>query len=111
MTEKELNEKYIRDKLKGICQDCMWLDKAVPIINQMLSQAYIDGLSQGKLDRRMLEAENNHLLSLAKKMHLYIFLHTTDEQKAYDELGLTDEENVMLGYSGEFRLEVKEEEK
>ena len=109
MTEKEINENYIRNKLEGICQDCMWLEKTVPIINEMLSKTYISGLEQGKFDREMLKLENEHLLRLAKKMHLYIFLHTADEQKAYDELGLTDEENAMLGYSGEFRLEVKEE--
>lgn len=49
------------------------------------------------------------LLEIARKMHLYIYLHSFDEQKEYDELGLTDEENRILGYSGEFMLEEKNE--
>lgn len=44
----------------------------------------------------------NHLLKLAKAMHTWIFLHTSDEQKAYDECHLTDEDNSMFGYGGEF---------
>lgn len=51
--------------------------------------------------------EYSHLLQIASKMHLWIFLHTGDEQKAYDEIGLTEEDNAILGYSGQF--EVKEE--
>lgn len=48
------------------------------------------------------------LKKIAKKMHLYIFLHSGNEQEAYDELGLTDEENAMLGYIGQFILGDKE---
>ena len=51
-----------------------------------------------------LQEENERLKKVAHKMHLWIFLHSGDEQKVYDELGLTDEENVMLGYSGQFRI-------
>ena len=57
--------------------------------------------------------EYERLLKIATKMHLWIFLHSGDEQKVYDELGLTDEENCELGYSGQFVLreeEVEEEE-
>ena len=53
MSEKELNEKYIRDNMQGICQDCMYLDKIIPVINKMLSEAYIKGLRQGKFDNQM----------------------------------------------------------
>ena len=53
MSEKELNEKYIRDNIQGICQDCMYLDKIIPVINKMLSEAYIKGLRQGKFDNQM----------------------------------------------------------
>lgn len=42
------------------------------------------------------------LTKIARKMHLWIFLHTEDEKKVYDELELTDEDNEMLGYSGQF---------
>ena len=44
------------------------------------------------------------LLQIARKMHLYIFLHSGNEEDIYDELGLTDEENEILGYFGKFEL-------
>lgn len=48
--------------------------------------------------------EYERLLMLAKKMHLWIFLHSNDEQQVYDELGLTPEENEILGYSGKIEI-------
>jgi len=45
-----------------------------------------------------------HLLKAARAMHTWIFLNTCDEQKAYDECHLTDEDNAMLGYGGQFIL-------
>ncbi len=57
MSEEKLNEQYIKDHIQGICQDCIYLDKIVPIIREMLSEAYINGLEQGKFDRQMLELE------------------------------------------------------
>lgn len=53
--------------------------------------------------------EYERLLKIAKAMHTWIFLHTGDEQKAYDEIGLTDEENAILGYGGQFVLEGRSE--
>ena len=53
MSEEELNEQYIKNKIQGICQDCMWFDKTIPIINKMLSEAYISGFEQGKFDLKM----------------------------------------------------------
>lgn len=44
------------------------------------------------------------LLRAAKKMHLWIFLHSCDEQAVYDACGLSDEMNAALGYSGQFEL-------
>lgn len=76
-----------------ICQDCMYLQFVKNNILSVLQQ-----------ENQSLKEEKKRLLEIAKKMHLYIFLNTTDEQKAYDEIGLTDEENAMLGYSGEFIL-------
>ena len=58
MSEEKLNEQYIKDHIQGICQDCIYLDKIVPIIREMLSVAYIDGLEQGKFDRQMIELAN-----------------------------------------------------
>ena len=44
------------------------------------------------------------LLRAAKKMHLWIFLHSGDEEEAYDWCGLSDEMNATLGYRGQFEL-------
>ena len=49
------------------------------------------------------------LLKAAKKMHTWIFLNTGDEQKAYDECGLSDEMNAALGYGGQFKVSVLKE--
>jgi len=42
------------------------------------------------------------LNNAAKAMHLWIFLNSGDEQKAYDECHLTEEMNIALGYGGQF---------
>ena len=49
------------------------------------------------------------LLKVASAMHTLIFLHTGDEQAAYDECGLTDEMNAELGYSGQYVIEPPKE--
>lgn len=46
------------------------------------------------------------LLKVAKKMHCWIFLNTDDELGAYDECGLTDEMNALLGYDGQFTVKI-----
>ena len=53
MSEEQLNEEYIRDNIQGICQDCMHLNKIIPIIRKMLSEAYTNGLEQYKFDLKM----------------------------------------------------------
>lgn len=50
------------------------------------------------------------LLKAAKAMHTWIFLNTGDEQAAYDECGLSDEMNAMLGYGGQIVAELPKEE-
>ena len=50
------------------------------------------------------------LLKVASAMHTWIFLNTGDEQKAYDECGLSDEMNAALGYSGQFVAETLKED-
>lgn len=52
----------------------------------------------------------NRMLKIAKKMHIWIFLNTADEQAAYDECGLTDEDNALIGYVGKIELHVREKE-
>lgn len=51
-----------------------------------------------------LQEENARLLHIARKMHTWIFLNSGDEQKVYDEIGLTEKENIMLGYSGQIKI-------
>lgn len=53
MSTEKLNERYVKEKLKEVWQDCMYLDEIVPIIRKMLSEAYIDGLEQYKFDLKM----------------------------------------------------------
>ena len=48
------------------------------------------------------------LLKLAKEMHTWIFLNTGNEQKVYDELGITEEENYVLGYGGKIEVPLPE---
>ena len=52
----------------------------------------------------------DRLLYLARKMHLEIFLMTSNEEEIYNHIGLTDEENAILGYSGTYYIKEKEEE-
>lgn len=73
MSEKELNEQYIKNKIQGICQDCMWFDKTIPIINKMLSEAYISGFEQGKFDLKMdLQQKVEQLENIRKEAIEYI---------------------------------------
>ena len=61
MTEEQLNENLIKSELQCICQDCIYLDKIVPIIRKMLSEEYKTGLEQSRFDKNMLERENQEL--------------------------------------------------
>lgn len=61
MTEEQLNENLIKSELQCICQDCIYLDKIVPIIRKMLSEEYKTGLEQSRFDKNMLERENREL--------------------------------------------------
>ena len=48
--------------------------------------------------------QNERLLGMARAMHTWIFLHTGDEEKAYEECGLTNEDNALLGYCGKLEF-------
>lgn len=63
-----------------------------------------------KEKNKELQVRYERLLEIARKMHLYIFLHSDNEQEIYDELGLTEEENIVLGYSGQIILKGSENE-
>ena len=66
--------------------------------------AYPDG-DQIYKDFFAMMADRDHLLNIARKMHLWIFRHTFDEQEAYRECGLTTEDDARLGYGGQFSVE------
>ena len=70
---------------------------------------YPDGKVHGKCI--IIEAADaiEELLKVASAMHTWIFLNMGDEQKAYDECGLSDEMNAALGYSGQFVAEPPKE--
>jgi hypothetical protein len=53
--------------------------------------------------------EYERLLEIAKKMHLWIFFNAENENEVYESLGLTDEENIILGYRGQFIIKEGEE--
>jgi hypothetical protein len=57
----------------------------------------------------MKEISYDRLLYLARKMHLEIFLMTSDEEEVYNRIGLTPEENAILGYSGVYKFKPKED--
>ena len=96
MTEQEKMKKVI----KGLecCAEC----------GKCKSECPYDGKNNSmygcttRLAKDALEIlkDYDHILHLAKAMHTWIFLHTADEFAVYDELGLTDEDNALLGSIG-----------
>lgn len=58
-----------------------------------------------------MKDDRDHLLKIAKKMHLWIFKHTMDEYEVYKECGLTDEDDARLGYGGQYTLTIRGEDK
>lgn len=60
-------------------------------------------------DYENLRTQYVRMLHIAKKMHTWIFLNSGDEQKVYEELGLTQDENRVLGYLGKYELNTSDE--
>ena len=87
MTEEELNEKLIKLELQNVCQDCLYLDKIVPIIRKMLSEEYKTGLEQSRFDKNMLERENQELKKQLEEMDSKLFFTKNElemRQKSID---------------------------
>ena len=90
-----------------LCADALALLKAIDVAPEELERlkkcrhdCKIDCLLE-KYEQALAKAKGyDHLLHLAKAMHLWIFLHAIDEQEVYDELGFTDEDNALLGSIG-----------
>lgn len=89
----------IRFPGKDSCNGCMYHDAENNVCKSWIPD-------DDRKERIMLDAADaiEELLRAAKKMHTWIFLNTGDEQKAYDECGLSDEMNAALGYGGKFEL-------
>lgn len=96
----ECCNKYITKR----CIDCPLLktDKLISC------EKRLGVLSLNLINRQNEEYE--HLLKIARKMHTWIFLNTGDEQAVYDEIGFSNEDNVLLGYGGQIELTVEEKE-
>lgn len=52
----------------------------------------------------VIKMDYERLLEIARKMHCWIFLHSVDEDEVYHELGLTPEENAILGSIGKLEF-------
>ena len=89
------------------------VDRQEKILTQFGGETGIRQAFERMGDYWRLADKYEELLKAAKKMHTWIFLHTGDEQKAYDECGLSEDMNIALGYSGqiEFRAKKPEEER
>ena len=88
------------------------LDQAADAIEELQQRAeslMADAILWEDMSRDC-KARYKELLHAAKKMHTWIFLNTGDEQKAYDECGLSDEMNDALGYGGRFEIVVPKED-
>jgi len=70
--------------------------------NNNIDDEIIELAKKIALENIKLQQEKDKLLNIAKNMHTWIFLHTGNEKEVYDELGLTDEENALLGYYGQY---------
>lgn len=92
-------------------ENCILCQKAADVIEEL--QAAVERektYTQFWEDAaKTCKAQYEELLHAAKKMHTWIFLNTGDEQKAYDECGLSDEMNASLGYGGRFEIAMPKE--
>ena len=85
----------------------LWFNKPTDIQNKDIG-GFLRDLDFLKQFINSQKEKYDHLLKVACKMHTWIFLNTGDEQAAYDEIGLSDEDNILLGYMGEITLVEKE---
>ena len=78
----------------------------------MNNEDRIKALEEMKAKRKEIQENitKERLLELCFEMHKWIYIHTGDEEEAYNEIGLTDEENFLFGYSGKLNMEVKIDE-
>lgn len=108
----EVTKKFVENTLEELPEDGRKLFyEIMKIANERdkykaMYEAEKDLVVADELKIMELEDKHERLLHIAKKMHTWIFLNSGDEQKVYEELGLTDEENKILGYSGQIHIRV-----
>ena len=102
--------RYAADAIEELVRVC---DRQRDILSQFGGETGIRQAFERMGDYWRLADKYKELLKAAKKMHTWIFLHTGDEQKAYDECGLSEDMNIALGYGGqiEFRAKKPEEDR
>lgn len=88
------------ERIKHLRESAEWSDRLAVLMGRDV------GDSKAPLMRKAADAIEE-LLRIGAKMHTWIFLHTTDEQAAYDEIGLTEEQNALFGYSGQMILKAE----
>ena len=81
-------------------EHCKDIEDVLNRIDELEEQLY----STNQCVNEMLDVQEDRLLKIARKMHTWIFLHVEDEQKAYDDLGLSDDDNRLLGYLGQIKF-------
>ena len=64
MTEKEINLKYIRNRLKTVVPSYMLEDKMLHEIYKMLQEVYIEGLRQKEIENILQNTKNNSIITL-----------------------------------------------
>ena len=111
MTEKEIIsalECCIKAKTNADCEalKCPFYDNEIDICMYVNNEEVLYANALDLINRQQAEIER--LTTIAKKMHSWIFTNSYDEEKAYAECGLTDEENTLLGYCGKIVFESKE---
>lgn len=98
MTDKEIKKALECLEKDTNCEDCA--------VTKQCKGDCVFTKSLDLINRQQAEIER--LTTIAKKMHSWIFTNSYDEEKAYAECGLTDEENTLLGYCGKIVFESKE---
>lgn len=81
MSEKEINERYIINRIKGQHGKCLGLNKIVPTIHELMKEAYTDGLKQGKFDGTMEFYENGKVNDYEVLKRLKDYINTLIEEK------------------------------
>lgn len=102
MAQAYIDREAAKDELCDRCMNvamCTRSDNDCPIKRGLNAISAADVVDREQYDK---------VLTAAKAMHEWIFLNTADEQEVYDDCGLSDEMNALLGSMGGFEIRGKE---